>query len=89
MIARILAGGPWSADDRAEILRYCESDVLLLERLLPAMFPRIDLPRALLRGRFMKAAAAIEWNGIPIDTVTLGPVATPLDGNPGRIDCRG
>ena len=35
------------------------------------MLPRIDLPRALLRGRFMKAAAAIEWNGIPIDTVTL------------------
>ena len=45
--------------------------MLLLERLLPAMLPRIDLPRALLRGRFMKAAAAIEWNGIPIDTVTL------------------
>ena len=56
--------GPTSCD-------YCESDVLLLERLLPAMLPRIDLPRALLRGRFMKAAAAIEWNGIPIDTATL------------------
>ena len=41
------------------------------ERLLPAMLPRIDLPRALLRGRFMKAAAAIEWNGVPIDTATL------------------
>ena len=36
-----------------------------------AMLPRIDLPRALLRGRFMKAAAAIEWNGTPIDAVTL------------------
>jgi DNA polymerase I len=72
MVARILTGGPWSDDDRADILRYCESDVLLLERLLPAMLPRIDLPRALLRGRFMKAAAAIEWNGTPIDTPTLG-----------------
>ena len=39
------------------------------------MLPRIDLPRALLRGRFMKAAAAIEWNGMPIDTVTLDAVA--------------
>jgi DNA polymerase family A len=68
---RILSGGPWSADDRADILRYCESDVLLLERLLLAMLSRIDLPRALLRGRFMKAAAAIEWNGTPIDTATL------------------
>ena len=42
-----------------------------LERLLPAMLPHIDLPRALLRGRFMKAAARIEWNGVPIDTTTL------------------
>ena len=38
---------------------------------MPAMLPRIDLPRALLRGRFMKAAAPIEWNGTPIDTATL------------------
>ena len=44
---------------------------MALERLLPAMLPHIDLPRALLRGRFMKAAAPIEWNGVPIDTATL------------------
>ena len=72
MVSTILRGGPWTADEQADILDYCESDVMLLERLLPAMLPRIDLPRALLRGRFMKAAAAIEWNGIPIDTATLG-----------------
>ncbi len=71
MVAVILRGPPWSAEEQAAILRYCEGDVLLLERLLMAMLPRLDLPRALLRGRFMKAAAAIEWNGIPIDTVTL------------------
>jgi DNA polymerase family A len=67
----ILSGGPWSADNRKAILRYCESDVLALERLLHVMLPRIDLLRALLRGRFMKAAALVEWNGVPIDTVTL------------------
>jgi DNA polymerase-1 len=67
---RILAGGPWLASD-AEILDYCGSDVAALERLLPAMLPRIDLPRALLRGRYMAAAAAIEWHGIPIDVPTL------------------
>src|SRR5262249_28649216 len=39
--------------------------------LLPAMLPRIDLPRALLRGRYMAAAAAMEWNGVPIDMPTL------------------
>jgi hypothetical protein len=43
-----------------------------LEQLLAAMLSRIDLPHALLRGRFMKAAAAIEWSGVPIDTATLG-----------------
>jgi DNA polymerase I len=67
----ILDGGPWSPDSRAAILRYCEDDVLALERLLLAMLPKIDLPRALLRGRYMKAAAAMEWAGVPIDVETL------------------
>jgi len=29
-------------------------------------------PQAILRGRFMKAAARMEWEGIPMDTVALG-----------------
>jgi DNA polymerase I len=69
--ARILSGGPWSEDESAAILDYCASDVAALERLLLAMLLRIDLPHALLRGRFMKAAAVIEWLGIPIDVPTL------------------
>jgi hypothetical protein len=67
----ILSGGPWSADEREAILNYCASDVEALARLLPAMLPHIDVPHALLRGRFMKAAAAVEWAGTPIDTTTL------------------
>src|SRR5262249_3670275 len=39
-------------------------------RLLPAMLPTIDLPRALLRGRHMVAVARMERTGVPIDTVT-------------------
>ena len=66
----ILAGGPWSGNESA-ILDYCAADIIALERLLPAMLPRIDLPRALLRGRYMAAAAAMEWNGVPIDMPTL------------------
>jgi hypothetical protein len=69
--ALILRGGPWSAEERTAILNYCAEDVAALERLLPAMPPHLDLPRALLRGRFMKAAAAMEYNGVPIDMVTL------------------
>jgi hypothetical protein len=67
----ILSGGPWSDDDRTAILNYCEGDVAAVGRLLPAMLPKIDLPRALLRGRYMAAAAAMEHNGTPIDVPTL------------------
>jgi DNA polymerase I len=67
----VLRGGPWSDDERAAILDYCQSDVDALARLLPAMLPYLDLPRALLRGRYMAAAAAMEHNGVPIDTATL------------------
>jgi DNA polymerase I len=54
-----------------EILSYCEGDVEALTRLLLAMLPDIDLPRALLRGRFMVAAAAMEYAGVPIDVEML------------------
>jgi hypothetical protein len=69
--ALILSGGPRSAEDMDAIVNYCASDGVALQRLLPLMLPEIDLPRALLRGRFMKAAATIEWNGTPIDVATL------------------
>ena len=68
----ILRGGPWTDAERETILDYCESDVEALARLLPAMLPNIDLPRALLRGRYMVAAARVERHGVPIDTNTLG-----------------
>jgi DNA polymerase-1 len=67
----VLRGGPWMSDERVAILNYCATDVEALERLVLAMESRIDLPRAFLRGRYMAAAAATEWNGTPIDVVTL------------------
>src|SRR5262245_59711354 len=67
----VLRGGPWSEIERNAILNYCEEDVEALERLLPAMLPGIDLPRALLRGRYMAAAAAMEHAGTPIDVPIL------------------
>jgi DNA polymerase-1 len=67
----ILSGGPWSEAQREAILEYCAGDVAALERLLPIMLPRIDLPRALLRGRYMAAAAAMEHAGTPIDVPVL------------------
>lgn len=66
-----LRGEPYNFDERRALLDYCQSDVDSLVKLLPAMLPRIDLPRALLRGRYMTAAARMEGVGVPIDTETL------------------
>jgi DNA polymerase I len=63
--------GNWSAVERGQILTYCQADVEALARLMPPMLRHIDLPRALLRGRYMAAAAAMEHNGVPIDAPLL------------------
>jgi hypothetical protein len=70
----ILRDGPWTATNIKGTLDYCQSDTDALERLAPKMLPHIDLPRALLRGRYMVAAAAMEWNGPPIDVPSLAPL---------------
>ena len=44
-----LRGGPWTSEESAALLDYCQTDVDSLKRLLPKMLPSIDLPRALLR----------------------------------------
>src|SRR5260370_23062787 len=62
-----IRGGPFTASEQAALLDYCTSDVDALARLLPAMLPTIDLPRAFLRGRYMTAAARMEWASVPID----------------------
>src|SRR4051812_17303678 len=72
----VLRGGPWSDTERAAILDYCATDVDALARLLPAMLPGIltrphGIGHALLRGRYMAAAAAMEHAGVPIDTGML------------------
>jgi DNA polymerase-1 len=71
MRALVMGGGPWSDDERERIFRYCESDVDAVARLLSAMLPRLDLPRALVRGRYMAAASAMEYAGTPIDVDML------------------
>jgi DNA polymerase-1 len=66
-----LRGGPWTSDEREALLTYCESDVRALEKLFGRMLPGLDIERALLRGRYMKAAARMEHCGVPIDTDAL------------------
>ena len=62
-----IRGGPFTDDERKALLDYCAEDVHALQRLLPRMLPRIDVPRALLRGRYGWASASMEHRGIPID----------------------
>jgi DNA polymerase I len=76
MRALAIRGGPWSAAERQALLDYCESDVVALAKLFPAMLPRIDFPPALLRGRYMKAVARMEYAGVPVDTPLLSTLRT-------------
>ncbi len=53
------------------VLNIYSKFVRALAALLHVMAPDLDLPRALLRGRYMAAVAQIEQNGIPINTSTF------------------
>src|SRR5262249_51409183 len=66
-----IRGGNYTAAEQQALLDYCQTDVDALARLLPEMLRKIDWPRAVLRGRYMAAAAKMEWAGVPIDTSTL------------------
>jgi hypothetical protein len=77
--------GPYTDTERTALLDYCETDVVALARLLPAMLPKIDLPRALLRGRYMAAVAAMESNGVPIDVESLDALRRNWGAVKGRL----
>jgi DNA polymerase family A len=72
---RIMQGWPFTAEERAEILRYCASDVDAMVRLLPQLLPHIDLPAALHRGAFVAVSAQMEHVGVPIDPATFPALA--------------
>jgi hypothetical protein len=64
----ILEHQHWRDEEKRKILEYCASDVTGTVALFSRMAPSIDWPRALLRGRYMKAVARMERTGVPIDT---------------------
>jgi hypothetical protein len=74
-----LRGGPYRQEEKAALLSYCEHDVLALGKLLNAMLPKIDIAYAQLRGRYMKAVACAERNGVPIDTQGLAALSANWD----------
>ncbi len=67
----VLRGSPWNIAEQNAILEYCQSDVDAMRPLFGFMYSQIDWPRALLRGRYVKAVAHMQAIGIPIDTEIL------------------
>ena len=88
------AAGRGRADERRAILDYCQADVDALAALLPRMLPGIlgrqrdpdvALGQALLRGRYMAAAARMEWTGVPIDAAMLARLRAGWGGIKARL----
>jgi DNA polymerase-1 len=75
----------WTETERRQVLDYCASDVTGLAALLGVMVPTIDWPRALLRGRYMAAAARMERTGIPIDASLHARLAADWEAIKGRL----
>ncbi len=70
VIQRILAGPPYSSEDRERILAYCEEDVVDAEALLLALLPQMEpgfWECALIRGGYSVATAHFGRNGYPVD----------------------
>lgn len=67
----VLNDRTYTEQEKADILNYCESDVVATATLCGEMFPVLNeqprLAHALLRGRYTKAVAHIEEAGVPID----------------------
>lgn len=62
-----MRGAPYTDGEVRALLDYCEWDVRKTGQLFEAMLPRIPLPYALVRGRYMPAVASMENTGVPID----------------------
>jgi DNA polymerase-1 len=78
---RILQGPPFSAQERLDILDYCESDVHALARLIPHITPTIrSLPHAMMRADFMWALAHQERRGVPLDLPLVTRIRNHWDG---------
>lgn len=80
-----LRGGPYAEFEKQQLIEYCQSDVDSLKHLLDAMAPLLDLPRALLRGRYNIALAIMESTGVPIDFELYQDLCAHWDGIKTRL----
>jgi hypothetical protein len=59
--ALVLRGGPWSEQERTAILDYCATDIVALERLLPAMLPATKETHGPQRELFKVCALGVQY----------------------------
>lgn len=77
MQKRVMAGPPFTAEERQQILNYCVGDTDALRRLLPEILaePEFDLGVALYHGEFAVVSALMEHRGVPIDMEVFSQLA--------------
>ena len=69
---RLLAQAKWGGSGWQRVARdYCEASTRALRKLLLAMLPGLDLPRAVYRGRYAAALSRVEYVGVPLDVAGL------------------
>lgn len=66
-----MRGSPYTPVEVRQLLDYCQTDVDSSAKLFQRMRPHLDLPCALLRGRYVQAVARMEQTGVPMDTDIL------------------
>jgi hypothetical protein len=72
-----MRGGPYTEQEKKDLLVYCEADTEGLERLLGRMWRKAGLDdertfkQALWRGRFQGAVAVMRAIGVPLDVALL------------------
>jgi hypothetical protein len=71
-----IAGGPPVDAHQAELLRYCEDDTRVMVPILERLAPTLSLPHALIRGDYVKASAAIEYRGLPVNRAMYQHIQT-------------
>ena len=79
----VLRGGPWDQVERDAILDYCADDVDA-SAVVAGDVPKIDLPRALLRGRYMASGRA--WSTTASRSTRRRSLSCDLSGLKSRIE---
>ena len=75
-----LRGGPYSEEEKQQLLTYCQTDVANTCHLVRHMAEVIEWPQARLRGCYMQALTTVEGHGLPLDVARLSAIRAHQEG---------